>query len=340
MRAAYIDKPMSIIFTDVEEPMITRPDEVKVQTVFTGICGSEVHAFHNKHPFRIPPLVSGHEVSGKVVEVGSDVKDFKPGDRVLVEPHYGCGECEHCKSGKYNVCTNKKVLGATYWSGSFGEFFVTPEQTLIHLPDNVSFEEGTLAEPIAVGMHAVLQCGVENKDVLIIGAGPIGLGIVASAKKAKARKIIISDICSENLELASQMGATDIINVKDKDLIEEVKALTNGYGPDVTFLGFGNAKIVDDALTVTKSGGIVSEIAMINEAIEINIQKLQLKELVLKGSNMYTRDDFLTIVDALEKKEINVLPMISKIFPVEEVAKAMEIVDKRTEHIIKVMLKF
>ena len=340
MRSAYIDKPLSIIFKDVKEPQITNPDEVKIKTVFTGICGSEVHAFHNKHPFRIPPLVSGHEVSGIIVETGSGVKNFKTGDRVVVEPHYGCGECVYCKSGHYNVCTNKKVLGATYWSGSFGEYFVTPEQTLIHLPDNVSFEEGALIEPVAVGMHAVMQCDVKGKDILIIGAGPIGLGVTASAKRLKAGKIIIADICEENLKLAADMGASHTINSGEKNLIEEVKSITDSYGADITFLAFANEKIVDDAVNITKRGGTISEIAIMKDPIKIDIHKIQINELNLKGSNMYTRNAFREVMDALQDKEINVKPMISKIMPVEEVTKAMEIVDKRTEHVIKVLLKF
>ena len=126
MRAGFIEEPGKAYFKEVPEPQIEKSTDVKIKVVVTGICGSEVHAYHGKHAWRVPPLVSGHEFAGIVVEVGSDVTSVKVGDRVTAEPQYGCGDCPQCRIGKYNICKNKKILGATYWSGSFGEYVVVP----------------------------------------------------------------------------------------------------------------------------------------------------------------------------------------------------------------------
>ncbi len=342
MRAAYIDKPLSIVFRDdIPEPTLVDANHVKIKTVVTGICGSEVHAYHGTHPFRIPPVVSGHEVGGIVVEVGANVSRFKVGDNVIVEPHYGCGECEWCKEGKYNICPQKKVLGSGGWVGSFGEFFVAPEKTVIKMPSKLSFEEGALVEVLAVGAHAVrISKLTEGKTALIIGAGPIGLGVFMAAKLAGATKIIMTDALDYNIQIAKQIGCSHVFNPLKEDVIEKIMSLTDGKGVDVTFLAFGSEGTFKDALNLTKRGGEIVQIAIVGREININLSNLQMREINLLGSNMYTIEDFNTIIDAINAGKIDVSPLISKVMPVEECAKAMEIVDKKTENVIKVMLKF
>ena len=150
MRGGYIeDIRVAYYRDDLPEPQLEKPTDVKIRVRACGICGSEVHAYLGEHPFRIPPLVSGHEVAGDVVAVGEAVTAVKVGDRVVVEPQYGCGECWYCKHHLYNVCTAKKVLGSGGWSGGLGEFIVTPEQTVISLANALSYEEGALIETVA-----------------------------------------------------------------------------------------------------------------------------------------------------------------------------------------------
>ena len=171
MRAGFIEKPSVAMFRDdMPEPQLTEDNQVKIQVKTTGICGSEVHAYHGRHAWRVPPLVSGHEFAGVVAAVGRNVTQYKVGDRVTAEPQYGCGHCELCQAGHYNLCKDKKILGATYWSGSFGEYVVVPEQCVIPLADTVSFEQGALIEPLAVGMHAVRTHKVSRQhSIAVIG---------------------------------------------------------------------------------------------------------------------------------------------------------------------------
>ena len=342
MRAAYIDKVSSIRFIDdAPEPQITASNQVKIRVVVTGICGSEIHAFHGTHPFRIPPLVSGHEMAGVIVETGESVTDFKAGDRVTVEPHYGCGHCFLCRDGAYNICEKKLILGAWGWSGSFGEYIVVPQQTVIPIPDKLSFEEGALIEPLAVGMHALRISGFSVGDCAVVaGCGPIGLGVIMCAKIAGASQIIASDMLDFNLDLAKKMGATHPIHVGRENLCDAVKEITQGKGVDVCYLAFATPQLFFDALEVTRRGGVVSKIALTNKPVELPLFKLLQKEICLQGSSMYVRRDFELVIDAIVSGKIDASDFISGVMPVEKAAEAMEIADKRKNNNVKMLLKF
>lgn len=341
MRAGFIEKPGLAYFKEVEEPQIIDDKDIKIQVKATGICGSEVHAFHGKHPFRIPPLVSGHEFSGVIVEVGKGVTKYKAGDRVTAEPQYGCGECPACKAGRYNICKDKKVLGSNGWSGSFGEYVVVPEQTIVSLGDKVSYEQGALIEPIAVGMHAVRQNRISISDtVLIIGAGTIGLGILLSVKACNPRCIIMTDVVDYNLEVAGKMGCTHIINSQKENLEDKVMEITKGKGVDITFLAFGNGPVVEEAAMFTKRGGTISEIALIQNGERAPYGLIQNKEISLIGSNMYIYEDYQVVVDCMAKGLIDTSMFITQRYPIEQMKEAMEMADKRPEPVIKVMLEF
>lgn len=341
MRAGYIERPEVAYYKEVEEPRIERDTDVKIQVKATGICGSEVHAYHGKHPFRIPPVVSGHEFAGVVVETGKAVKSCKVGDRVTAEPQYGCGVCAACKSGRYNICSHKKVLGSGGWSGSFGEYVVVPEQTIVPLADTVSYEQGALIEPIAVGMHAVRRNHVSiEHHILIIGAGTIGLGLLLSVMACNPKCVIMADVVDYNLEIAKKMGCTYVFNSKKENLEEKVKEITDGQGVDITFLAFGNSFVMEEAAKCTKRGGIVSEIALMPNGEGAPYALIQGKEIAVIGSNMYTYDDYLVVVDCIAKGMIDTSLLITHRYPIEQMKEAIEMADQRPEPVIKVMMNF
>lgn len=342
MRAGYIAEPFHAVFRDdLPEPEITGPDQVKIRVKVSGICGSEVHAYHGTHTWRVPPLVSGHEFAGTVVEVGSKVTMCKAGDRVTAEPQYGCGECELCKRGAYHLCRNKKILGATYWSGSFGEYVVVPEKCVIRLPEAVSCDQGALIEPIAVGMHAVRAHGVdENKTIAVIGCGTIGLGVILSAKCFSPRQIIGIDVVKFNLEKAAEMGADLTLNSQSPMVVDEVMEATGGQGVDITFLAFGNAACMKLAADITKRGGTIAEIAVMNNSVAAPFSDIQIKELSVCGSNMYTAEDFRAVIHGVDSGKIRLDGFITRRFPIEQMHEAMEFADKRPEPAVKVVLDF
>lgn len=338
MRAGYIEKPECAYFRDdVIEPQISAPNEVKIQVKVAGICGSEVHAYHGRHAWRVPPLVSGHEFAGIVRAVGPSVT-VRHSSHV---PQYGCGTCELCRTGHYNVCRRKKILGASDWSGSFGEYVVLPEQCVIPLEENVSFDEGALIEPVAVGMHAVREHQISrNHTIAVLGCGMIGLGVILSASCFGPRQIIGIDVIDFNLKKAKEMGATDVINSASSDVASEIDRLTGGRGVDITFMAFGNASALDQAALITKPRGTISEIAMMPDRTAAPLAKQQVKELRICGSNMYTADDFREVIRRINSGELRMDGFISKRFPVEQMHSAMEWADKRPEPVIKVVLDF
>lgn len=340
MRAAFIEKPGLVYCTDKPEPQIEHGSDVKIQVRCTGICGSEVHAFHGVHPFRIPPLVSGHEYAGVVVEVGPDVKSVKPGDRVTSDPQVGCGTCVFCRSGHYNQCTSKKVLGATYWSGSFGEYLVTPESTVVPLPDSVDFSSGALIEPIAVGMHPVREAGVgPGKSACFVGFGPIGMGLFLSAKYMGCRETYVTDLKQYNVDLAASMGCTLAVNSRETDAAEAILQATGGQGVDFVFLGFATPETYETAFRVARPGGVVVQVALPAGPLTLDLGALYAKELTVRGSNMYTREDYEVVIDAIEKG-MDLSHFITDTFPIEEVDKAFECIARQDHPIVKTMLRF
>lgn len=342
MRAGYIPEIEVACFRDdMPEPQIEKANEVKIRVRKCGICGSEVHAYKGVHPFRIPPLVSGHEVAGDVVEVGADVTDFKVGDRVVVEPHYGCGECWYCKHGLYNVCTSKKVLGAGGWSGGLGEYIVTPEQTVIHLADNLSYEEGALIEPVANGMYAVRNTEITPETTIaIIGCGPIGMGDYLCAKLYGPKLIVMIDVADFNLSKAREMGCKHTINSRNEDLKAKIMELTDGLGVDVTFLAYGDAPTLQQAAEITRRGGTLVQHALMLDGIGFPYQVHQQHELDFKAYNMYQRKDFELICQALEEGRMDLSHFVTQRYPIEQFKEAMEMADKRPEPVLKVMMEF
>jgi len=341
MRAAVIDKPFSIGLQEVSPPEIKHANQVKIQVIVTGICGSEIHAYHGTHPFRVPPVISGHELAGVVVEIGSDVNSVIVGDRVTVEPHFGCGVCRSCLAGNYHICKEKSVLGTQEWIGSFGEFIVVPENTIVKLPDNLTYEQGALIEPLAVGVHAVRKAGVGRGDkVAILGAGPIGLGLMMAAKNSGATKIFITDALDYNLEIAKKLGASSPINTTFEDAVERILKETDGEGVDTVFIAVGIQSVLNDSFKIVKRGGKVSEVALFGKKPEIDISSIQNKEIQLIGSNMYVRDDFEIAAEAIASNVFDTSLIISKVVPIEDIKGAMNIVDRKLENVIKVLLKF
>lgn len=341
MRAAVIDKPFSIQLKEVEEPVIHDDHEVKIKVVVTGICGSEIHAFHGTHPFRIPPVISGHEFAGVVVETGKSVRSVLVGDRVTVEPHYGCDICKSCQEGNYNICKEKNVLGTQEWQGSFGEYIVVPEKTIVKLPDNVSFEQGALIEPLAVGVHAVRKAHVGlGEKVAILGAGPIGLGLLLAAKNSGAAQIFITDALDYNLEIAKKLGATHTIHSFEEDSVEAIMNETNGEGVDKVFIAVGIASVLNDSFKMVRRGGTISEVALFGKDPAIEISYIQNKEIKFIGSNMYTRKDFEIAAAAISAKIYDTSLFISKVLPIKEVEQAMKIVDEKLENTVKLLLEF
>ncbi len=341
MKTAFFSEIGKVELREAPEPKLTHADWVKVRLVNTGICGSDVLGLCGGHPKRMPPLVSGHESSGIVVETGAAVTGFKRGDRVAIEPQFGCGRCPCCLEGQYNLCPNKTVLGTAGWSGSFAEYITAPGSTLFRLPDNIPFEQGALLEPLAVGMHAARKSGVgPGKTAVVIGGGPIGLACMLGCRVCGAGRVIVLDMLEYNLGVAKQMGADETVNVGKENVVKRLLELTSGHGADSVFISAGAPQAILESAEMARPGGSLMLLAHFgHKPPGFDAGVFRAKGLSMTGTVMFTREDYEACVQALSSGSIDPAPMITKIFPLDDCAAAFELAQNRSENFIKLMFK-
>jgi L-iditol 2-dehydrogenase len=340
MKAVYVEDAYKVVVKEVELPEV-ESNEVLIATKVAGICGSDIHTYKGLHLFRNPPVIIGHEIAGEVVKVGSDVQNFKAGDRVTVEPQTGCGKCDDCLTGKVNYCNNRKAPGIKGWYGAMAEYFSAPEETVFKLPDGMTYDQGVLVEPFAVGVHAVRKADVQLGDkVAILGAGPIGLLTVAAAKAAGATTILVTDVIDYALEAAEKMGATHSMNILNKnDWMSEAKKLIDSEF-DKVLVAVGVPGIIDQSIALLRKGGKCVTIAMFHGTQTFDIVNLQQGEKEIIGCMTYTREDTLAAIDLLAAGHVNEEALITHKLSYGDAAKGFELVDKKEDSSLKVLVEF
>ncbi len=268
------------------------PGKVRIKVGSFGICGSDIHVFHGKHPFTSYPIIQGHEFSGTIDAVGEGVSSLRLGDRVTVEPSIVCGKCYQCRSGRYNICDNLKVMGFQT-DGCQREYFVVPADKVVPIPDSISFEAGAMVEPTAVAVHALQRSNfIEGISLLVLGAGTIGLLILQVAKALGASKIGVADLIDMRLNLAGELGADHIIDVDREDLITRVKESFGPDGADLIVECVGKEDALEGAVKTARKGTRITVVGVIGGRPRISMGLVQDKELELVGSLMYMREDF------------------------------------------------
>jgi len=338
MKVAILEDKHKIVIREVGD---LRPgsDQILIETKFTGICGSDIHAFKGLHPFRKPPVILGHELSGTVVEMGKEVKGFRAGDRVTVMPLIACGECVQCKRGKQNICLNKKVPGIEGWLGTFSEYFLSKPSITYTLGEQTSFETGVLAEPLAVGIHSVYhQAKVETGSrVLVLGAGTIGILTALAAKVAGAREIVVTDLFDFNLKVTKDLCGARTYSVK-KDGLEDTLLKDYPDQFDITFLCSGAPKTVEQAFRLTQRGGRIVVIGMFLEPVPVELIAVNLNELEIIGSVVYNRNDFKRALEWIDSGRFDFGKLITHVLPIEKAGDAMNLLIKHDENAIKILL--
>lgn len=340
MKAVYVEDAYNVAVREVEVPPL-KDNEVMIQVKKAGICGSDIHTYKGLHPFRKPPVIIGHEIAGEITEVGKDVTKFQIGDRVTVEPQVGCGKCDYCLTGNVNLCENRTAPGLGEWYGTMAEYFATPEQTVYKLPDSLSYEDGVLVEPLAVGIHAVRKGNIGIGDkVAVLGAGPIGLLAMAAANAAGATATLVTDVLEYALEGATKLGATHTFNINEKpDWTAEAKELVGGQF-DVVLVAVGIPGIIDQAISLLRKGGRIVTIAMFNGDQTFNIHNLQNQEKEIVGCMTYNREDTLAAIDLLAAGAIKTDALISHRLTPEEADYGFKIVEKKEDSSLKVIVSF
>ena len=245
---------------DIPMPQIG-DDEIGVEVKSVGICGSDMGFFEGKAFSIFPdslPFVLGHESAGVVYQVGRNVKKLKVGDRVSLEPGVPCCKCEFCQTGRYNLCPEVKFLATPPYEGALKRYISYAAFKAYKIPDNMTFTQGALIEPLSVGIHAVNRGGVKvGKTVTILGGGCIGMCVLLAAKAWGASRIIVCDLFDSHLDKALALGATDVINSGEVDAVEKIKELTGGEGTDIVFETAGSPVTAAQTSHIVKRGGTI-----------------------------------------------------------------------------------
>jgi len=341
MQAAVLYKPLDMRIEYVEAPKIG-PKDVLVRIKRVGICGSDVHFYlHGKIASFVieTPIILGHECSGEITEIGSEVENVRIGQRVVIEPGFTCGVCEYCRSGRYNLCRSVKFYGAPPCDGAFAEYVSAPIQNVYPMPDNMSYEEGAMIEPLAVGMMAAKRGEVSVQDnVAIFGAGPIGLLAFQAVKSRGVIDTFVIDIIDHRLDYALKLGASSVINASKEDVTEKISKLTYGKGVDVIIEASGSAKAIQQALSIVKPGGRIVLVGHPLVEVPLLIDRIIEKEISILGSFRYA-NVFPTAIKCLSSGIIDVKSLITHVFPFEKILEGFETLIKKIGDPVKVQIE-
>jgi len=325
---------------DVQEPS-PGPDEVMIEVKAAGICGSDLHIYD--WDIRLPirtPVIIGHEFSGVIAEVGSSVTKWKPGDRVTSETSaYVCGECISCRTGNYNVCAEKRLIG--YWfNGAFTKYCVVPSRLVHRLPDNVNFLSGALSEPLACCVNGVVEkTRIKPGDTVVIaGPGPIGL-LSLQIAKSQGASVVVCGLSQDRkrLELAEKLGADLTINVEEEDPLKTVLKITDGAGSDVFIDCSGSPNAIRMGLQIVRRGGQYTQIGLTGREFNLDFDLIAYKEITVRGSLGQRWTSWRIGLKMLSKGLVKTEPLISDVLPLSRWERGFQKV--RSKEGIKVILK-
>jgi len=347
MQAAVLYGINDLRVESVAAPGAPAPKEAKIQINRVGICGSDVHYWQHGRigDFVVrEPMILGHECSGTVVEVGTDVSHLQPGDRVALEPGVPRGSTPssnyYLKKGEYNLCPDIFFFATPPDHGSFCQFVNHPAEFCFKLPDNVSLEEGAMIEPLSTGIYAARVAPIISGDTVVVtGAGPIGLMNVLTALAVGAANVIVSDPVAARLEVAREIGATHTVSGSAEELKQLAQDLTEGRGADVGIEAAGHPLALNACIAASRPGATVVLIGMPpNDTAEININDLIVREIKLRPIFRYN-NTFPTGVQLLASGKVNVKPLLSKTFTLPQVPEAFEYVVANRDTCVKAVVE-
>ncbi len=318
--------------------------QVQIKLEYCGICGSDVHYYKDgkvgDHVLD-HDIVLGHEVAGKVTEVGEEVTNLKVGDRVALEPGIACGKCIFCKSGRYNLCRDMKFFADPPTPGALQEYVIHPADLCFKLPENVSSMEGALVEPLSVGLHAVGTGDVKlGQSVLIMGTGCIGLVTLLACKARGAAEIVVVDLYDKRLDFAEKLGATHVINAKKEDVKKRINEIFNGEGADVVFETAGSIVTIAQTPFLAKVGGTIVLVGQSAQSeVNYNFSEVIIKELAIKSIFRY-RNSYPVAIAAIGSGAIDLKQIVTHEFSFENSKSGFDTVIEDGENVVKGVIKF
>ena len=337
MKQQVMTEPGKITFRDISIPVVG-PNQVLVKIKRIGVCGSDIHVYHGTHPYTKYPVTQGHEVSGQIVELGEYVTGLSVGQKVTIEPQVFCGRCYPCLHGKYNLCEDLKVMGFQT-TGTASEYFAVDESKVTVLPDEMSYDDGAMIEPLAVTVHAAKRFeGVKGAKAVVLGCGPIGILLIQSLKAFGAARILATDICDTRLELAKSLGADHVVNTMKEDYRE---TLLKVFGPDKADVAYdcaGSDITMDQAIQNARKGSTIILVAVFGKRANVDLAKLNDSELDLNTTMMYRHEDYVDAIRLVNEGKIRLKPLQSAHFAFEDYLEAYKYIDANRETTMKVLI--
>lgn len=342
MEALVLEKKGVLAIREIDIKEDLGPSDVRIAIHTVGVCGSDVHYYTHGEigPFVVKaPMVLGHEASGVVVEVGSEVTNLKKGDRVCMEPGIPDSNSLESRLGMYNLDPNVRFWATPPVHGVLRPTVVHPAAFTFKLPDNISFAEGAMVEPLAVGLHAANKAQIKPGDVAVVsGAGPIGMVTALAALASGCSRVIMSDVIDEKLELAASLGPITPVNIKRESLTDVTKAITNGIGADIMFEASGNPKALESVFDPVRPGGRVVLIGMPGAPVPMSVEAAMIKEIsiatIFRYAHVYPR-----ALQLMGSGKINVKPLITDVYTFAESVKAFEYATKMKPTSVKIQIE-
>ena len=314
--------------TDEPQP---GPGQVLIAVRAAGICGTDLHIYHDEYPTQ-PPVTLGHELAGDVAAIGEGVTRVAPGDRITTETYFHlCGTCRFCRSGKPNLCPERRSIGSGV-DGGFARYVVVPERNVHRLPDGLAFSEAALTEPLACVVHGALELPkVTAGDVAVVsGPGAIGLLTLQVARASGAAVIVLGTaVDHRRLELACELGATAAIDITTEDASATVQGLTGGWGADIVFECSGAGPAALGLLQHVRRGGQYAQIGLFGKPVAWDLDQVCMKELSVTGSNATVPSAWRTALRLLGEGQVRTAPLITGAYPLAGWADAFSTFEKR-----------
>ncbi|MBQ8506670.1 MAG: alcohol dehydrogenase catalytic domain-containing protein [Clostridia bacterium] len=344
MRAAAVIQTNELRVLNVEMP-IPGPDQVLIQVAYCGICATDYDNFRGETSFAKNgdlkyPLRFGHEWSGIVRAVGSEVKDFAAGDKVIGDGKVTCTECENCRAGRWYDCMNLRAVGTVknHWPGGMAEYALMPARNVFKVAEHVSLKEAALCEPVTIAMNGMRETDLSGKTVLVIGSGPIGLGGVTAAKALGAKRIICAARKQGKLQRALEMGATDTINTTEGSIYEQLLAVNDGKKADFVLETSGCAEYVERMLDLVANMGTMSLVGFYDRPLgNFNLDNFAFAKVTLRGSSG-AREFTPIVLNLLNEGKIRLLPMLTHEIPFDEVESCMDFYRSVASDRIKILV--
>jgi len=334
MKAAVLIDPHEMVIEDVPKPTPAE-GEVLLKVDSCGICGTDVE-FYETGSYN-PRWILGHECSGVIEEIGSGVEGWAVGERVTVNDLFSCGECDYCRRGLESVCANAANLGI-HWPGAFAEYTKAPQRSLFRLPDGVSMEEGALAPTLAVGHHVFKRTEVgRDTKTLVIGAGPVGLSVLAALKTAGVEEVVASDMNSASRDAARSIGASAVVDPAEEDLSSRLESIFSGP-PQLVFECVGVPGTILQSMELADRGGTVVIVGNCFEEITLHPITWILKEINIKASQGTSNSDFEAAIALIAERRVDTSVFMTRTIALEELPHIMEELTRRKKD-IKIMVK-